>query len=59
MEFNRIEALKDCRRTLRSINCEAVTDTNDVNLYDMLFQSEEKKKILLSWLIQRLYTPGK
>lgn len=57
MEFNRTEALKDCRRTLRSINCEAVTDTNDANLYDMLFQSEEKKKILLSWLIQRLYSP--
>jgi len=50
--------LSDCRQLLRRINCEAVIDTSDQNLYDILIRSEEKKTALLSWLLQNLFIPS-
>lgn len=58
MEFDKSEALKECKHLLRLINCEAIVDTKDQTLYDMLFKSENKKQMLLSWLIQQLYSAG-
>ena len=51
-------ALGECRNLLRLIQCEAVTDTSDQNLYDILIRSKEKKTVLSTWLIQNLFSPS-
>ncbi len=58
MDIQKSQAVKECKKLLRLINCEAIVDTKEQTLCDVLFQSEAKKKMLLSWLIQQIYSSG-
>lgn len=58
MEFDKVKTLNECKNLIRLINCEAVIDTKPETLFEMFFKSEVKKKMLLSWLIQQLYSAG-
>lgn len=58
VDVDKSEVLRNCKTLLRLVNCEAVIDTKDETLFDILFKSHAKKKMLLSWLIQQLYPAG-